>query len=312
MATKTSTLVRAAVALCAVAAGGFAWAGLDTGAQASAAAPAGTPAPVPSAASPSAPATPSTPATTPATTPTDAPSGPSGPAEPAPQTPADRPTVTGAAAARPASPAPGTAAAPQQTGRVPVAAPAPLPPAQLPDNAAAAWKPIAQPHTQPATHDVRLNECAAVKGAATWQQQGYVSSFKTPAIQDTFTFTDAATAQQAYTDALNAMNACQQQSRALQSAAKLSQDAQVAATATTAEGSAFSRQWSAVAGMSAPGPQTGHIYLVRHRNDLTVLQFAVPAGTPGAGALTAADDQATLTNLAAQLGTAPAAAEQRP
>ncbi|MFF2147788.1 hypothetical protein [Kitasatospora sp. NPDC058190] len=308
MATKTSTLVRAAVALCAVAAGGFAWAGLDTGAQASAVAPAGTPAPPPSAATPSAtastaPAAPSTPAATPTST-------PSGPASQAPQTPTNKPTTTGTAAARPTSPAPGTAAAPQQTDRVSAVVPAPLPPAQLPANAAAAWKPIAPPNTRATTHDVRLNECAAVKGATTWQQQGYVSSFKTPAIQDTFTFTDATTAQQAYTDVLNAMNTCQQQSRALQSSAKISPDAQVATTATTAEGTAYSRQWTAVAGMSAPGPQTGHIYLVRHQNILAVLQFAVPADTPGANALTAADDRTTLTNLANQLNTAPAAAEQ--
>ncbi|MBD0695842.1 hypothetical protein [Streptomyces sp. CBMA123] len=306
MATKTSTLVRAAVAVCAVAAGGFAWAGLDTGAQASAAAPASTPVPSASAAAPSAPAASSTPVTTPA----DSPVGATGQG---PQTPTSQPTAAGtAAAARPAPPAPGAAATSKQADRAPAAAPAPLPPAQLPDNAAAAWKPIAQPKTQATAHDVRLNECAAVKGATTWQQQGYVSSFKTPAIQDTFTFTDAATAQQAYTDLLSAMNTCQQQSRALQSAAKLPQDAQVATTATTAEGTAYSRQWTAVAGMSAPGPQTGHIYLVRHQNVLTSLQFAVPADIPGAGALTAADDQTALSNLATQLSTAPAAAEQRP
>ncbi|MCC9309369.1 hypothetical protein LN042_20170 [Kitasatospora sp. RB6PN24] len=187
-----------------------------------------------------------------------------------------------------------------------------MPPAQLPDNAAAAWKPIAQPHTQAATHDVRLNECAAVKGATTWQQQGYVSAFKTPAIQDTFTFADTATAQQAFADLQNAMNTCQQQSRALQGAAKLSQDAQVTTTATTAEGTAYARQWTAVPGISAPGPQTGHIYLVHHDNTLTALQFAIPAGTAGAGALTVADDQSTLTNLAARLSAAPAAAEQHP
>ncbi|MFE3498559.1 hypothetical protein ACFXPX_03380 [Kitasatospora sp. NPDC059146] len=41
-------------------------------------------------------------------------------------------------------------------------------------------------------------------------------------------------------------------------------------------------------------------------------QSAIPAGTPGAGALAAADDRATLSNLTACLSATPAAAEQRP
>ncbi|MFJ2864050.1 hypothetical protein [Kitasatospora sp. NPDC087314] len=309
MAIKKSTLVRAAVALCAITAGGFAWAGLDTGAQASAVVPVATPAPA--ASSPS--FTPSALATAPTT-------APSGQAAPASESTSAQPAATGTPTPppRPTGDTSNTAA-PQQAPGAPVAessdartASAPLPPAQLPDNAAAAWKPIAQPHTQAATHDVRLNECVAVKGAATWQQQGYVSSFKTPAIQDTFTFADAASSQQAYADLLSAMNTCQEKSRALQSAAKLPQDAQVSTTDTTAEGTAYVRQWTAVAGMSAPGPQTGHIYLVHHNNTVTALQFAIPAGTPGSGALTAADDRTTLTNLTAHLSTTPAAAEQRP
>ncbi|MEV7022249.1 hypothetical protein [Kitasatospora sp. NPDC093558] len=312
MASKKSTLVRAAVALCAVTAGGLAWAGLDTGAQASAVAPVATPASVAPSAAFTAPSSIPSPSDAPTT-------GPSGQAAPAPQSTSDQPAATGTPTAqpRPTSTTSNTAT-PQQAAGAPAAAsgpvrtaPAPLPAAQLPDNTAAAWKPIAQPHTQATTHDIRLNECAVAKGATTWQQQGYVSAFKTPAIQDTFTFADAASAQQAYADLLSSMNTCQEQSRALQSNGKLPQDAQVSTTNTTAEGTAYARQWTAVPGISAPGPQTGHIYLVHHDNTLTALQFAIPAGTPGAGALTADDDRTTLTNLAAQLSTAATAAEQR-
>ncbi|MFG2907577.1 hypothetical protein ACGF13_21255 [Kitasatospora sp. NPDC048286] len=307
MATTKSNLVRAAVALCAVTAGGLVWAGLDTGAEASAVPPARAEA---GAAAPS--LTPSPPASAAeAGAPTEA--APEAPSEPAGQA-AQAPPSAEAAPDAPAGPAPGTAApAPKGGERAPAALPAPLPPAQLPANAAASWKPIAPPNTQAVTHDVRLNECATVKGATTWQQQGYVSAFRTPAIQDTFSYRDAAAAQQAYADLRAAMDACRDTSRALQCEAKLPQDAEVTTTATTDDGTAYARQWTAVAGQSAPGPQTGHVYLVRRDNVLAVIQFAVPDGTPGtsgAGAPTEAEDRSALTGLADRLSTAPAAPQQ--
>lgn len=297
MATRTSILVRTAAALCAVTAGGLALTAVDPGAHASATAQADAiPAPFASTVS----QTPGSPAAT-------APGKPSGQPEAVPAKPAEPvPTAvpaTGSAVPVPAPPAPAKPAAP---AAAPVAAPAPLAPAKLPD-AGASWKPIAQPHTQPVVHDVGLNECAAVKGAVSWQQQGYVSSFKTPAIQDTFTFADPAAAQRAYTDVLTAMNSCQQHSRDAQSAAKLTPDAVVNATANVAGGAAYARQWNAVAGMSAPGPQTGHVYVVQRGGVLAVLQFAVPAGAPGDHILSAADDRSALAALAAHLESAPTA-----
>lgn len=162
------------------------------------------------------------------------------------------------------------------------APPAPLPAAQLPDSAVAQWKPIAPPHTQPVQHQIQLNECADVNGAATWQQQGYVSSFNTPAIQDTFTFTDATAAQDSYRSVLAGMDGCQAKSDALQTASKITPDAQVTRTATTADGTAYTRQWTGVVPISAPGRQTDHIYLVQRGDVLTVLQYAVPVTTTGA------------------------------
>ncbi|MFD8705949.1 hypothetical protein ACFV1W_25655 [Kitasatospora sp. NPDC059648] len=53
----------------------------------------------------------------------------------------------------------------------------------------------------------------------------------------------------------------------------MSAEAQVSRTATTGDGTAYARQWTAVGGMSAAGPQTSHIYLVQRGNLLTVLQF---------------------------------------
>ncbi|MGA5823220.1 hypothetical protein ACPC54_35820 [Kitasatospora sp. NPDC094028] len=297
MATKTSILVRTAAALCAVTAGALALTAVDTGAHASAPARADTAAPSAFAsAAPQAPAAPAAPASASA-----APSGRPEPASAPPAEPASTAApATGAAQPPAAEPAPPAATAPA------AAAPAPLAAEKLPDAGRAAWKPIARPHTQPVVHDVGLNECATVKGAASWQQQGYVGNFKTPAIQDTFTFTDPAAARRAYADVLAAMDTCQQRSRTLQSAAKLAPDAQVATTATTADGSAYARQWTAVAGMSAPGPQTGHVYVVRRGGVLAVLQFAVPADAPGDHALSATDDRGALTELAAHLDTAPA------
>lgn len=182
-------------------------------------------------------------------------------------------------------------------------APAPLQPAQLPDSAAASWQPIAPPHTQAVTHQVRLNECAAVDSAANWQQQGYVSSFQTPAIQDSFTFADSADAQSAYRALLTAMDGCQDRSQTLQTNAKITADAKVTKTATSTDGTAYTRVWTGVAGISAPGPQTDHVYFVQRGSVLTVLQYGVPAGTDGDRSQTVSDDQAALAALSNGLDT---------
>ncbi|MFI9157161.1 hypothetical protein [Kitasatospora aureofaciens] len=220
--------------------------------------------------------------------------------------PAAAPAVASAAAPTSATVASST---PADTA-VPPAAPSattpppPLAPAKLPDNAAASWKPMAPPHTQPVTHDIGLNECASVHGALTWQQQGYVSAFKTPAVQDSFSFADSATAQRVYQSLTAAMNTCQDASRALQAKAHVSADAQVSQTATTSDGTAYARQWTAVGGMSAAGPQTSHIYLVQRGNLLTALQF--PELAENGAKYATKDDQSALTALADQMNSASA------
>ncbi|MFE5580103.1 hypothetical protein [Kitasatospora sp. NPDC056531] len=247
----------------------------------------------------------------PSGSPSAAPSGsPSAAAPGGPAASAAAPAVAPATAPAPA-PAPATAApsasadsAAPSTAPSATTPPPPLAPAKLPDNAAASWKPMAPPHTQPVTHDIGLNECASVHGALTWQQQGYVSAFKTPAIQDSFSFADPATAQRTYQSLLATMDSCQDASRALQTKAHVSADAQVSRTATTTDGTAYARQWTAVGGMSAAGPQTSHIYLVQRGNLLTVLQFPEPAES-GATYATK-DDQSALTALADQMNSASA------
>ncbi|MDH6111682.1 hypothetical protein P3T36_001997 [Kitasatospora sp. MAP12-15] len=287
MNVKKSTLVRAAIALSALTTGVLATVTLSGGAQASDVAPVGAPAALsaPPAAGPASAA------------PSSAPTAVASRAVGGRTASAGGPTTSRPAPAAPAAPAARGVSAP----------PAPLAPAQLPDSVTAGWKPIAAPHTQAVSHRIGLNECAGVDGAASWQQQGYVSSFNTPAIQDSFSFADPTAAQSAYTAVLSAMDGCQQQSRALQTSSKISADAQVTKTAAATDATAYARQWNAVAGMSAPGPQTDHIYVVRSGSVLTVLQFAVPAGASGGNSTTAADDQATLTTIAAQLTSTAAA-----
>ncbi|MFB7669276.1 hypothetical protein ACFC1R_36095 [Kitasatospora sp. NPDC056138] len=173
--------------------------------------------------------------------------------------------------------------------------------AQLPNGAVEGWHPLAPPRTQAVTGAVQLDECASVLGAASWQQQAYVSVYRTPAEQDLFTFRDGAAAQTAYQGLLTQMDGCQTASRALQATALGTTDAQVTKTAVTDQGTAWSRQWTGVEGLSAAGPQTDHLYAVRQGTTLAVVHFdewaaahAVPYSTRSDGDL--------LTSVARQLG----------
>ncbi|MFI9273124.1 hypothetical protein ACIGXM_20685 [Kitasatospora sp. NPDC052896] len=295
MKLKKSAVLRTTAALSVLTAGAVVTVALTTGAHSTALDLAGAPVSPPASVSGSA-------------------SASAGPPAPASAPAAGSPTVTASSstagspsaseAAKPAVPAPsgdpaGSAAASNSVA----APPAPLPAAQLPDSTAAQWKPIAPPHTQPVHHQIQLNECAVVNDAATWQQQGYVSSFDTPAIQDSFTFADAAAAQDSYRAVLAAMDDCQAKSVALQTASKITPDAQVSRTATTADGAAYARQWTGVAPLSAPGRQTNHVYVVQRGSVLTVLQYAVPATTTGATPQTPGDDAKQLAVIEAQLTT---------
>ena len=302
MKLKNPTVLRTAAALSTLTAGALVTVVLTTGAHSAPLDPAAAPA----AGSPSVTASPtpagSAAASAPAEAAAPAPSGSAAGSGAASNAAAAPPAqLPDSAAPKPAAPAPSAGRAGTGTAAAP---PAPLPAAQLPDSAAAKWKPIAPPHTQPVRHQTQLNECADVNGAETWQQQGYVSSFHTPAIQDTFTFADAAAAQDSYRAVLTAMDGCQATSAARQTASKITPDAQVTRTATTADGIAYARQWTGVAPISAAGRQTNHIYVVQRGTALTVLQYAVPAATTGATPQTPDDDQKQLTLIEAGLTTA--------
>ena len=289
MPAKKSVLLRTALSLSVAAAAATGAVALSTGAHAS------TTTHAPGAVAPRLPpptaATPRAAATTRPPAPSNSPSG--------------RPSAAKPARSQP--PASASAAVPGSPG-VPIAVrtpPAPLPASQLPDTAAALWKPIATPRTEAVSHPVGLNECVSIQGASEWQQQGYVSSFNTPAIQDSFTFTDPAAAQAAYQSVLSSMATCQAQSRAAQVKADLPADAQVSRTAAVADGTAFLRRWNAVAGMSAPGEQSNHYYVVHEGAVLTVFQFVEM--DPAAHPYNTAGDRSTLTTIAAQLTAATAA-----
>jgi hypothetical protein len=208
--------------------------------------------------------------------------------------PATTPHRTGAKPGPAATP--GTA---EPTGRsAPQIPPKPLPAKTLPDSEAAQWKPMGPANTRPVGHDTQLNECAAVHGATSWQQQGYVSTFKTAAIEDSFTFATQAAATITYQNLVADMAECQNTSREAQREGGLSADARVERTAATADGNAYSRQWTGVAGMSAPGPQTNHIYLVRRGATVTVLQFTEMRASGQQHSYDTKNDRATLATLA--------------
>ncbi|MFF9025427.1 hypothetical protein [Streptomyces eurythermus] len=201
--------------------------------------------------------------TAPATTPT----GPTAPAT-TPSAAQAPPAVAGKAApaTTPATRAPGTAgdkalAATRVTAR------------RLPDHTAQKWKELAPPSTRQPGPEFQLNECVTVRGATGWQQQGFISAHKTPAVQDSLGFPDAASAQAAYREVLAGMKDCEATSRALQKRYGLAADARVRQTATAGEAAAWSRTWTAVQGLSAPGAQANHIYAVRRGTVLVLLHF---------------------------------------
>lgn len=146
-------------------------------------------------------------------------------------------------------------------------------PAQLPDNAQQKWKELAPAVSQPLAQDFQLNECVKVPGATHWRQQAFISSHKTPAIQNSLSFKDEAAAKSAYQKVLDGMNSCAQTSQALQKQYKLTPDAAVQQTAATDNGRAWSRRWNGVQGVSAAGPQTNHVYVVQRGAVLTLLTF---------------------------------------
>ncbi|MFJ9895904.1 hypothetical protein ACIQPR_21570 [Streptomyces sp. NPDC091280] len=178
-----------------------------------------------------------------------------------------------------------------------------LAPSALPDYDEMRWRPISDAVTQPLDQDFGLNECVSVPGALVWQQQGFISARQTPAVQDTLSFPDEASARAAYRGVVDAMKGCAAKSRALQKQYGLAQDAEVRRTAAVADptdGTSWMRSWNGVQGFSAPGDQTNHVYAVRHGRVLALLHFdewaakAAPSYDPRG-------DAAVLCTLGAQL-----------
>jgi hypothetical protein len=166
----------------------------------------------------------------------------------------------------------------------PAAAPAPVPAqiravqlsaAQLPAAATQKWTPVGTPSTRAITgHGIRENECASVRRARTWTQQGFSGDRgQTAAIQDTFAFASSAAAQAAYQGIVTAMARCEAVTRAYQRTHHVPADAVVTQTASRAHSLAWERKWTGVLGMSAAGPQANHFYLAALGRVLIVMQF---------------------------------------
>ncbi|MFE3559562.1 hypothetical protein ACFXKW_32610 [Streptomyces sp. NPDC059193] len=174
--------------------------------------------------------------------------------------------------------------------------------AKLPVEKSLGWKPDGPLSSQePDGRTITLNECATVTGATLWQQQGYLSSARNAAGQQLFVFPDAASAKGAYTRLVTDMNNCQAASRRIQAREGATQDAVVSTTAATEDGTAWSRHWTGVGGMSARDVQTNHLYAVHQGDHLTLFQFDERAERPAPPHDTGTD-AAVLAALAA-LGT---------
>ncbi|MEV6583769.1 hypothetical protein AB0M92_37180 [Streptomyces sp. NPDC051582] len=180
-------------------------------------------------------------------------------------------------------------------------APAPLTVEELPNQAKAGWKPIGPPKNRTIAPTSSLNECAAVQGATGWQQQGWASTAKTPAIQDTFTFATQADADRARQALNTQLDGCQAALRDAQTKQGRVPDATSTRTAARPAAAAWLYQWTAVPGMSAPGNQTHHVYLAGDGNVLTVLQYSDLASVGQGNSATPASDADLLTTLAGSL-----------
>ena len=208
-------------------------------------------------------------------------------------------TDSTASAAATTQPSPSPTAYRTQTGSANPALP--LAPSQLPAFNVEAWTAQKTGPVEHVTgHNIGLNECATVYGAATWQQQPYMSSSGgDPAIFETYTFATPAAARSAYAAASSGMKSCQATSRALQVAAHITPDAVSHQTASATDAAAFERVWNGVGGISADVPQTNHLYLATRGTTLVVLHFDEFGQDPAP--YDVRDDPAVLATLTAVL-----------
>ncbi|MCX4807146.1 hypothetical protein OG594_36980 [Streptomyces sp. NBC_01214] len=252
--------------------------------------------------------------TTPARDMSSAPATPPTPPNPMAPTPvasapagAPSAAATPSAAGTPAKRAAGKPAAPSDNN---VAAPAldPAASAKVPSDLAAvtaqSWTARAPGPVRPITgHDIALNECVSVRGAATWQQQPYLSSGGNSAVLEIYTFGTEAAAAAAYEGVRSGMSSCQATSRALQSANRVKADAVARQTATATDAAAFERVWTGVQGTSAQGAQTNHLYPAARGTRVLVLHFDdLAGGSPAAAPYDTQQDPnvlSLLTNLLA-------------
>src|ERR1700733_9035934 len=189
--------------------------------------------------------------------------------------PASSASATGSTATAAATTQPSPSAAPSQTQPGSANPALPVAPSQLPAFNVEAWTAQKTGPVEHVTgHNIGLNECATVHGAATWQQQPYVSSSGgDSAIFETYTFGTAAAARSAYAAASAGMTSCQATSRALQVAAHITADAVSRQTTSATDAAAFERAWTGVGGVSASGAQINHLYLAVRGTTLVVLHF---------------------------------------
>ncbi|MFE0703930.1 hypothetical protein [Streptomyces sp. NPDC058872] len=183
------------------------------------------------------------------------------------------------------------------------APPAPLKPVELPDSDRQQWKPMGEVKSLPLSGDFQLNECVTVPQATAWHQQGFLGTTRDViAVQDTLTFPDEATALAAYRMTTGAMKDCQATSRKLQADNQLPQDATVRQTATVEDGTAWQRRWTGVQGLSSPGDQANHVYVVRRGDVLALLHYDEVASASAAPSYDFRGDTAVLRTLGTQLG----------
>jgi hypothetical protein len=206
----------------------------------------------------------------------------------------------------PASPprvssAPATIAEPHAArGGVPARVHANLPASRLPAYATESWKAEALgPVRSVDGHEIKLNECATIHGASTWQQQPYWSSGGNSAVLEIYTFSSPAAAQSAAAGLRSGMRSCQATSRALQAAQHLTVDAVAEQTANAGTAAAFRRAWTGVAGLSASGPQVNHLYVATRGSAVMILHFEeFKSARSAAGAYDVHNDPSVLTLLA--------------
>jgi hypothetical protein len=147
-------------------------------------------------------------------------------------------------------------------------------PARLPGDSVESWTAQAAGPVRDVTgHAIELNECATVRGAATWQQTPYAGSGGDSAILETYTFSADSAADTAYDAVLVGMRSCQATSRTLQAADHVTADAVSRQTASTADAAAFERTWTGVEGVSAAGRQANHLYLAMRGTTVLILHF---------------------------------------